>query len=291
MLSKEIREKVRKIQLKMTKVIDAAMAGYYVSAFKGAGIEFDEVREYQPGDDVRTIDWNVTARAGAPFIKRYIEERELTVMLAVDLSASQRFGTASAFKNEIAAEISALLAFLAIYNHDKVGLVIFSDTIEKYVPPQKDRRHVLRVIREILGYQAQGAGTNLGEALHFVNRVSKHRSIIFLISDFLDIDCEKPLKSTVSRHDLVAIGINDPRETDLPDLGLIELEDLETGQIRLIDTASAAVRNLIQDRGRERQAQIAKLFKSNKVDYISLSTHTPYLDPLQKFFLKRARRL
>jgi uncharacterized protein (DUF58 family) len=291
MLSKEIREKVRKIQLKMTKVIDAAMAGYYVSAFKGAGIEFDEVREYQPGDDVRTIDWNVTARAGAPFIKRYIEERELTVMLAVDLSASQRFGTASAFKNEIAAEISALLAFLAIYNHDKVGLVIFSDTIEKYVPPQKDRRHVLRVIREILGYQAQGAGTNLGEALHFVNRVSKHRSIIFLISDFLDIDCEKPLKSTVSRHDLVAIGINDPRETDLPDLGLIELEDLETGQIRLVDTASAAVRNLIQDRGRERQAQIAKLFKSNKVDYISLSTHTPYLDPLQKFFLKRARRL
>lgn len=291
MLSKEIREKVRKIQLKVNKVIDDVMAGYYVSAFKGAGIEFDEVREYQPGDDIRTIDWNVTARAGTPFIKRYIEERELTVMLVVDLSASQRFGTALNLKSEIAAEISALLAFLAIKNHDKVGLLIFSDTLEKYVPPQKGRRHVLRVIREILTYRAKGAGTNLPEALHFVNRVIKHRSIVFLISDFLADDFEKPLKNTVRRHDLVAIGINDPRETELPNLGLIELEDLETGQIRLIDTADANVRNQIKRNALQQQAQTAKLFKGNKVDYINLSTHTPYLEPLQKFFLKRARRL
>lgn len=291
MLSKELREKVRKIQIKVNRVIDDVLAGYYVSAFKGVGIEFDEVREYQPGDDIRTIDWNVTARAGTPFIKRYIEERELTVMLVVDLSASQRFGTAQSLKCEIAAEISALLAFLAIKNHDKVGLLIFSDTMEKYVPPQKGRRHVLRVIREILDYQAHGTGTNLPEALHFVNRVVKHRSVVFLISDFLNFDFEKPLKNTVRRHDLVAIGINDPRETELPNLGLIAFEDLETGQIRLIDTADTNVRNQIKRNALQQQAQTAKLFKGNKVDYINLSTHTPYLEPLQKFFLKRARRL
>jgi uncharacterized protein (DUF58 family) len=291
MLTKEIRDKVRKIQLKMTKVVNDVMAGYYVSAFKGAGIEFDEVREYQPGDDIRAIDWNVTARAGAPFIKRYVEERELTMMLVVDLSASQRFGTAQSLKSEIAAEISALLAFLAIKNNDKVGLLIFSDTLEKYVPPQKGRRHVLRVIREILDYQPQGTGTNLPEALHFVNRVLKHRSIVFLISDFLNVACEKPLKSTVRRHDLVAIGINDPREVDLPNLGLIKLEDLETGQTSLIDTADAAVRNQIKRHALQQQAQIAKLFKGNKVDYVGISTHTSYLEPLQKFFLKRTRRL
>jgi uncharacterized protein (DUF58 family) len=291
MLSKEIRAKVRKIQLKVSKVITDVMAGHYVSAFKGVGIEFDEVREYQPGDDIRSIDWNVTARAGTPFIKRYVEERELTVMLVVDLSASQRFGTAQALKGDLAAEISALLAFLAIKNHDKVGLVIFSDNIEKYVPPQKGRRHVLRVIREILSYQARGTGTNLPEALHFVNRVVKHRSIVFLISDFLNVDFEKALKSAVRRHDLIAIGLSDPKESDLPPLGLIELEDLETGQKILVDSSDAQVRREINAQALRHQAQTAKLFKSNKVDYLNLSTHTPYLEPLQKFFLKRARRL
>jgi uncharacterized protein (DUF58 family) len=291
MLNKEIRAKVRKLQLKMNKIVNAVMAGYYVSAFKGVGIEFDEVRAYQPGDDIRAIDWNVTARAGAPFIKRYVEERELTVMLAVDLSASQRFGSVQTLKNELAAEISALLAFLAIQNHDRIGLLIFSDTLEKYVPPQKSRRHVLRVIREILTYEAHGAGTNLPEALHFVNRVLKHRSIVFLISDFLTVDFEKALKNTARRHELVAVGISDPREFDLPNLGLIELEDLETGQKMLVDSANARVRGQIRDNALQRKAKTAKLFKGNRVDYIPITTDTPYLEPLQKFFLKRARRL
>jgi uncharacterized protein (DUF58 family) len=291
MLSKEIRAKVRKLQLKMNKIVNAVIAGYYVSAFKGVGIEFDEVRAYQPGDDIRAIDWNVTARAGAPFIKRYVEERELTVMLAVDLSASQRFGSVQTLKKDLAAEVSALLAFLAIQNHDRVGLLIFSDTLEKYVPPQKSRRHVLRVIREILTYEAQGAGTNLPEALHFVNRVLKHRSIVFLISDFLTVDFEKALKNTARRHDLVAVGISDPRESDLPNLGLIELEDLETGRKILVDSANARVRGQVRDNALQRQARTAKLLKSNRVDYIPITTDTSYLEPLQKFFLKRARRI
>lgn len=291
MISKEIRQKVRKIQFKVNHLINDVMAGNYLSAFKGVGIEFDEVREYLPGDDIRAIDWNVTARTGTPFVKRFVEERELTVMLVVDLSASQRFGTSGTLKSDLAVEISALLAFLAIQNNDKVGLLIFSDTREKYVPPQKGRRHVLRVIREILSYEAKGTGTNLPEALNFLNRVVNHKSIVFVISDFLTLDFEKALKSTVKRHDLVAIGISDPRESQLLDVGLMELEDLETGTKMLVDTADPSVRNQLQNLALQHQTQTCKLFKGNRVDYIALSTHTPYLEPLQKFFLKRARRI
>lgn len=291
MISKEIRQKVRKIQFKVNHLINDVMAGNYLSAFKGVGIEFDEVREYLPGDDIRAIDWNVTARTGTPFVKRFVEERELTVMLVVDLSASQRFGSAEGLKSDLTVEISALLAFLAIQNHDKVGLLIFSDTLEKYVPPQKGRRHVLRVIREILSYEAKGTGTNLPEALNFLNRVVNHKSIIFVISDFLTLDFEKALKNTVKRHDLIAIGISDPRESELPNVGLMELEDLETGAKLLVDTADPNVRSQLNNLALEHQTKTRKLFKSNRVDYIDLSTHTPYLDPLQKFFLKRARRI
>ena len=212
MLSGELLKKVRKIQFKVSKLSTDVVSGHYISAFKGSGIEFDEVREYIPGDDIRAIDWNVTARTGSPHIKRYVEERELTVILMVDLSASQRFGTVNNLKSELAAEISALLAFLAIKNNDKVGLLIFSDHCERFLPPQKGRRHVLRVIREILAYQPSGIKTDIQEALGFVNRVIKHRGIVFLLSDFMDNGFEQSLRSTTKRHDVVAISLEDPRD-------------------------------------------------------------------------------
>ena len=266
------------------------ISGSYISAFKGVGIEFNEVREYIPGDDIRAIDWNVTARAGAPFIKRYIEERELTVMLMVDLSPSQHFGTADSLKSELAAEISALIAFLAIKNNDKVGLLIFSNTCEKYLPPQNGRLHVLRVIREILGFQAAGTGTDITGALNFVNKVLKRRSIIFLISDFRDHDFEKSLKSIASRHDLVAVNITDPRETDFPEIGIVEFEDNETGEKILFDTSSKNSREEFRRNALARIKQNAQIFKSGKIDIIEIATDKSYLEPLQKFFMKRKHR-
>jgi uncharacterized protein (DUF58 family) len=291
MIPKEILKKVEKIQLKVNRLINDAMSGHYTSVFKGLGIEFDEVREYMPGDDVRAIDWNVTARTGSPFVKRYVEERELTVILIVDLSASQRFGTVNSLKSDLAAEISALLAFLAIKNNDKVGLLIFSDHCEKYVPPQKGRRHVLRVVREILGYEPSGTGTDIREALNFINRIVKHRSIVFLVSDFLTLDFEKALKNMTQRHDVVAIKIEDPREYEIPSLGLIEFQDCETGERVLLDTSHAPVREEIKRKAFRRKEDTIRLFKKNKVDYIDIITGRSYLEPLQKFFLKRERRI
>ena len=290
MISKEIRKKVKKIQLKVNKLINEVMTGHYVSAFKGVGIEFDEVREYLPGDDVRFIDWNVTARTGTPFIKRYVEERELTVMLMVDLSASQRFGTMNYLKSDLAAEVSALLAFLAIKNNDKVGLLIFSDSLEKYVPPKKGRCHVLRVIREILGYRPAGTATDITEALKFVNRVLKHRSIVFLISDFLNSDFEKILKNTARHHDVVAINIEDLREYELPSLGLIEFQDMETGEKVLVDTSLENIREMVRKNALSHKTNLVKIFKASKVDHINISTRESYLDPLQKFFRQREKR-
>jgi uncharacterized protein (DUF58 family) len=290
MLSGELLKKVRKIQFKVSKLSTDVVSGHYISAFKGSGIEFDEVREYIPGDDIRAIDWNVTARTGSPHIKRYVEERELTVILMVDLSASQRFGTVNNLKSELAAEISALLAFLAIKNNDKVGLLIFSDHCERFLPPQKGRRHVLRVIREILAYQPSGIKTDIQEALGFVNRVIKHRGIVFLLSDFMDNGFEQSLRSTTKRHDVVAISLEDPRESELPRIGLLELEDCETGERTLVDTNSAAVRAAFKTDAAARVDRTTKLFKSSHVDYIRISTDKPYIDPLQQFFLRRERR-
>ncbi len=290
MLSKEILKKIKGIQLKISHMSNEVISGSYISAFKGVGIEFNEVREYIPGDDIRAIDWNVTARAGAPFIKRYIEERELTVMLMVDLSPSQHFGTADSLKSELAAEISALIAFLAIKNNDKVGLLIFSNTCEKYLPPQNGRLHVLRVIREILGFQAAGTGTDITGALNFVNKVLKRRSIIFLISDFRDHDFEKSLKSIASRHDLVAVNITDPRETDFPEIGIVEFEDNETGEKILFDTSSKNSREEFRRNALARIKQNAQIFKSGKIDIIEIATDKSYLEPLQKFFMKRKHR-
>jgi uncharacterized protein (DUF58 family) len=291
MLSKEILKKVRKIQYKISRISNEMISGQYTSVFKGTGIEFDEVREYIPGDDIRSIDWNVTARSGVPHIKRFAEERELTVMLVIDLSGSQRFGSVESLKSELAAEISALLAFLAIKNNDKVGLLIFTDTCEKYLPPQKGRRHVLRVIREILGYEPSGTGTSIEEALKFTNKVLKQRSIVFLVSDFMDDNFEKIMGNVARRHDLVAVRLRDPKESELPGLGLVEFQDNETGRKVLVDTSSAQVREMVRNEAEQRNEYLTKLFRRNKVDLIDIRTDQPYLEPIQRFFKLRERRM
>lgn len=289
--AKEIWAKVKKIQFKTDRLINSVLCGQYASVFRGVGIEFEEVRLYQPGDDIRAIDWNVTARTGRPYIKRYVEERELTVMLLVDLSASQYFGSVNALKSDLAAEISALLSFLAIKNNDQVGLLLFSDCCEKYLPPQKGRRHVLRVIREILGYCPSGKKTDLAAALGYLNTILKRRSIVFILSDFFDTHFEKALQGLKRRYDVIAVRIEDPREESLPEIGLLRLQDLETGYRTMIDTSEEKVRAEIQARVFVRRKNLERLFRKNKIDYITVSTGYSYLEPLQKLFLKRERRI
>src|SRR5712692_9850753 len=242
MLPREIIRQVRRLQLRARRAVEDILGGEYHSVFRGTGMAFEEVREYQPGDDIRTIDWNVTARMGHPFIKRFIEERELTVMLLVDCSGSQQFGTQVQQKKEVIAELAAVLAFSAINNNDKVGLIAFTDRIERFVPPRKGSRHVLRLIRDVLFFQPTHRGTALHEALDYLNRILRRRSIVFLLSDFLDQGFEYALKRTARHHDLIAIRISDPREEELPAVGLLELEDAETGQRLLVDTGSRQVR-------------------------------------------------
>ncbi len=229
MLPREVLRQIRRLQLKARRAVEDILGGEYHSVFKGAGMAFEEVREYQPGDDVRSIDWNVTARMGHPFVKRFIEERELTVLLAVDVSGSNQFGSGLQQKREVAAELAAVLAFSAISNNDRVGLVQFTDRVEKYVPPGKGTRHVLRLIRDVLFFQPQRPGTSLREGLDFLNRVQRRRAVVFLFSDFLDRNFEKAFKRTGSAHDLVAVRLTDPREDTLPAVGLLELEDAESG--------------------------------------------------------------
>src|SRR5689334_6036683 len=243
MLPREVIRQIRRLQLRARRAVENLLGGEYHSVFKGAGIAFEEVREYQPGDDIRTIDWNVTARMGHPFIKRFIEERELTVMLLVDCSGSNQFGTRLQQKREVAAELAAVLAFSAISNNDKVGLIAFTDRVERFVPPRKGTRHVLRLIRDVLFYQPQHRRTSVQQALDYLNRVVHRRVIVFLLSDFLDRGYEKSLKRTGRRHDLVAVRITDPREEELPAVGLLELEDAETGERELVDTYSKAARD------------------------------------------------
>src|SRR6516225_10222988 len=238
MLPREVIRQIRRLQLKARRAVEDLLGGEYHSVFKGAGIAFEEVRAYQPGDDIRTIDWNVTARMGQPFIKRFIEERELTVVLVVDCSGSHQFGTRAQQKREVAAELAAVLAFSAISNNDRVGLVQFTDRVERFVPPRKATRHVLRLIRDVLFYQPQHRGTSLRAGLDYLNRVLHRRSIVFLLSDFLDRDFDGPLKRTGRRHDLVAVRITDPGEEELPAVGLLEVEDAESGRRMLVDTGS-----------------------------------------------------
>jgi uncharacterized protein (DUF58 family) len=291
MLPREVIRQIRRLQIRARRAVEDLVGGEYHSVFKGMGIAFEEVREYQPGDDIRTIDWNVTARMGHPFIKRYIEERELTVLLAIDCSGSQQFGTLIQQKKEVVAELAAVLAFSAINNNDKVGLVAFSDHVERFVPPRKGARHVLRLIRDILFFQPEHPGTSLRDALDFVNRILRRRSIVFLLSDFLDKDFESALKRTARRHDLIAIHVADPREDELPAVGLLELEDAESGARVLLDTGSRQVREAYAAAARQRRETLRQVTRSSGADLVEVSTDGSHLDALIRFFRIRERRL
>jgi len=284
------RQSLRHIEIVTRRIVNEVVAGRYHSVFRGRGMEFDEVREYIPGDDIRTIDWNVTARTGKPHIKRYVEERELTVALCVDLSGSTDFGSVGRLKRMLATEVSALLAFSAIKNNDRVGLLLFAEEVEKFIPPKKGRNHVLRVIRELL-HEARGRGTNIPAALEHLNNVMRRKSVVFLISDFAVAgDLQKPLSIANHRHDLVALTITDPRELDLPNVGLIEVEDAETGRRRWVDTASAAVRRAYAGEARRRIRERQRLFQSLSMDHVDLWTDRDYVKPLVEFFRRRASR-
>jgi uncharacterized protein (DUF58 family) len=290
MLPAETFRQVQRIHIRTRRLVDGAFAGEYHSVFKGRGMEFAEVREYVPGDDVRTIDWNVTARMGHPFVKQYVEERELTVMLLVDLSASGQFGSVTRFKSEIASELCAVLTLSAIRNNDKVGLILFTDRIERYIAPQKGRNRALQVIRELLVFEPEGRGTDLGHALEYLHKVCRRRSVTFLISDFLAHDYERPLRLVHKRHDLIPICVADPREAELPDVGLIMLRDLESGDYALVDTGSAAVRRAYRERREAAALARRRLFRSLGIDVIDVSTREAYIHPLMRFFRLREKR-
>jgi uncharacterized protein (DUF58 family) len=291
MISKELARKIRFIQIYTTKVVNDVLAGEYESVFKGRGMEFDEVREYQVGDDVRSIDWNVTARAGKPFIKIFREERELTVIFIVDLSASGSFGSVSQTKNELAAEICALLAFAAIKNNDKVGLIVFTDHVEMFIPPGKGARHVLRVIREILSFHPRRSMTDIAKALDYLGRVQSRRAVVFLISDFQALGFEKTLRVLGRKHDLIAISVSDPRESSMPDVGLLELEDAETGEMITIDTHSREVLRQYETLASKRATEIGGMLRSIGIDQIRIETGKAYIRDLMAFFRNRERRM
>ena len=290
MNTKDIIKKIRRIEISTNRLVTNIFAGEYESAFKGRGMEFDEVREYQHGDEVRTIDWNVTAKMGHPFVKKFVEERELIMILLVDVSGSTKFGTYQQKKSDIIAEISALLAFAAIKNNDKVGLICFTDQVELFIPPRKGKKHVLRLIRDILYCEPKRVTTDLGEALSFLERIQKRKSVVFLISDFRDNNYEKPLKRINSRHDLVAISVADRRETEFPDVGLIELEDTETGEIILFDSSSTKTRRHFQEKNLDEINKRKKNFLKNKIDNIEIYADQPYTQSLIHFFQYRHRK-
>ena len=290
MIPREVLKQVRRIEIRTRRLVNDVFSGEYHSVFKGRGMEFAEVREYQPGDDVRTIDWNVTARLGHPFVKQFTEERELTVILLVDLSGSGDFGTRGRLKGALAAEVAAVLAFSAVTNNDKVGLVLFTDRIEQYVAPRKGKKHVLRVIREILYFKPEGRGTNLKTPLEHLARVQKRKAVVFLISDFQTEGYVSALKLVARRHDLVAIRIIDPHENVLPDSGLVMVEDPETGQRKLVDMSSRKVRTHFAACRAQREASFRSAIKDAQVEAIELQTDRPYQVPLVQFFAKREKR-
>lgn len=290
MNEKEILKKIQRIEIFTNRLVNTVFAGEYESVFKGQGITFDEVREYQVGDEIRTIDWNVTARMGQAYIKQYVEERELVMMLVVDMSASTSFGSIAETKAEIAAEIAALLAFSAIKNNDKVGLICFTDTVEHFVAPRKGKRHVLRVVRDILHFQPKQSGTSIETALAFVDQVLKPHSVVFLISDFKDTGYEKQLRLSSKRHSLTAITLQDRREVELPDVGLIELEDAESGERVTIDTRSKEARHFYTELNQRADAERRQVFRANQVDSIHIRTDEPYVKPIIQFFRQRASR-
>ncbi len=290
-IPRELLKKVKQIEISTRHVVNEVFSGEYHSVFKGRGMEFSEVREYQHGDDVRMIDWNVSARMGHPFVKLFEEERELTVMILVDVSSSGNFGTTEQLKREVAAEVSAFLAFSAIKNHDKVGLIIFSDKIDKFIPPRKGKKHGLRVIREILFNKPQEASTDLPGALEYLNRIIKRRSTVFLISDFLSENYEKALQTANKKHDIIALSITDPREISLPDAGMIDLEDAETGEMLLLDTSSKTIRDNFYNDSLKMHTERENYFRSIGMDYINILTDRSYVEPITLFFRMRAKRL
>jgi uncharacterized protein (DUF58 family) len=296
--TKAMRSGMRELEIRTRRMVDDSMAGAYHSVFKGRGMDFDEVREYSPGDEVRTIDWNVTARAGRAFVKKFTEERELTIFLVVDISASGNFGSGELAKRDLAAEVASVLAFSAIRNSDKVGLILYTDRIERYLPPKKGRRHVLRVVRDILYHEPQGVGTDTVKTLDAVNNLLHRRAVVFLISDFetsggdpevARAQLRRAVRQTNRRHDLIALHIEDPREKELPNVGIIALEDAETGEIIELNTARATVRKRFNELSLERAQRLKSDLRAEGVDIVQLRTDTPYIPPLQRFFKSRGR--
>ena len=291
MIPREILKQVRRVEIATRGLVNEVFSGEYHSVFKGRGMNFAEVRAYQYGDDIRSIDWNVTARTGTPFVKVFDEERELTVMLVVDVSASGDFGSRSRMKGEVAVEICAVLAFSAITNNDKVGLIIFSDRIEKFVPPRKGRRHGLRVLRELLYFQPEGRGTDVAGALGYLARVVRRRAVVFVVSDFFDTGYQKALAVAGRRHDTIVIRMGDPRERELPAVGYIELEDAETGEQLTVNVSDPAFREAFDHDVTETRTTLEREFRKTGIDVIELSTDRPYADRLMRFFRQRAKRL
>jgi len=309
---KELMAKVGKIRILTNRLIDDQLAGDYHSTFKGQGVEFDEVRPYIAGDDVRTIDWNVTARTGVPYIKRYSEERELTILFMVDVSGSQSYGSRTRSKMELAAEVTALLALTAIRNQDKIGLVLFSDRIVKYIPPRKGRDSVMRLVREVLAAEDEAkGGTDIEGALKFLNGVQKRRAVVFVVSDFLVAtsgvrppkraadqsrgltpwsSLERLLRATARHHDMICVPVSDPAESALPDVGLVELEDSETGELMLVDTSSAKVRGAFAARAAEDREELTRFFRKTGIDTLEIATDRPYIDGVRALFKRRARK-
>ncbi len=286
----EVLKRVRRVEITTRRLVNNVFSGEYHSVFKGQGMEFDRVREYQPGDDIRTIDWNVTARMGAPYVKRFMEERELVVMFLLDVSASGRFGSADKTKIDTAAEICAVLAFSAIQNHDKVGAIVFTDGIEEFIPPDKGRRHVLHVIREVMFYEPRGHRTNVAVALDYLLRVSKRRAIVFVVSDFLSDDFSRPLAMAARKHDVVAIWLTDPREERLERGGLVRVWDQERQIERMIDVGSARARARFAEHARRRDGELRALFRKSGVDCVRVEGGQDYMVPLSVFFKSRAKR-
>ena len=290
MIPQELIKKIKQIQIYTSRMVDASFAGQYESVFKGRGMQFDEVREYTPGDDIRTIDWNVTARTGKPYIKRFVEEREMTVMFVVDLSASGDFGTVNKAKNELAAEFCAVLAFAAAKNNDKVGLLIFTDRIELYIPPKKGISHMLRLIRELMYFKMPKRKTNISVALDYLAKVVRKKATVFLVSDFIETEFKKPLSLINKRHDVIAVPVRDKAEITLPGIGLIEFADAETGETIFIDTSSRKFRNQYSNTTAQRFDELKNMLRTINVDCISISTDKPYIQDLVRFFHMRHRR-
>ena len=291
MLTREVIRQIRRLQLRARRAVEDPLGGAYRSVFKGSGIAFEEVREYQPGDDIRSIDWNVTARMGHPYIKRYVEERELTVILLLDASASMSFGTALQSKRDVVAEIAALLALCAVSSNDKVGLVIATSEVERFVPPRKGARHALRLIRDVFVHKPIHPATNLRAGFDFLNKILHRRALIFAFSDFLDVGYEKTMQRTARRHDVVAVTVGDPREEALPAVGLVEMYDAEIGQAFLVDIADAEVQRTFQTMRDERRSAFRQWTRAHLIDILAVSSAGRHLDELMRFFQKRDRRL